>query len=151
MSIDFLSPEEKKWFEDLLCAEGQSLEIYSDLFDSRSKREKKNEYKRLKEELKVKLVQQYGLNCQLAFPEKCTSITDESQIEIDHIIPLDSNTLNKKLHKIPRPFPKKVPQQSFGSNSLLNLVVACPACNGHKMNNLLSKEDYRRLLATKGF
>src|ERR687895_52403 len=69
-------------------------------------------------------------NCQLQFVEGCEI---NNPVAIDHVIPISSNVLNKHLRKSkPLVAGKKVPTESFGSNDMSNLVLACAKCNSNK-------------------
>lgn len=56
---------------------------------------------------------------------------------VDHLIPLSSNKLNKELRKQLAEKGKKVKTQSFGSNLIDNLVIACNNCNNYKKHRIL--------------
>jgi 5-methylcytosine-specific restriction endonuclease McrA len=58
--------------------------------------------------------------------------------QLDHLIPLSSNELNKRLRALPRVGKAKVARQSFGSNHADNLILACKRCNAFKKHRLLA-------------
>ncbi|MBK6989183.1 MAG: hypothetical protein IPH33_13745 [Bacteroidetes bacterium] len=64
-----------------------------------------------------------------------------SGIVIDHLIPLSTNQLNKSLRKLAPVKGKKVATQSFGSNHIDNLVIACASCNNHKKHRIIGIQD----------
>lgn len=56
-----------------------------------------------------------------------------SGYQIDHIIPVTTNILNKKLRNMKsKDISKKVQSESYGSNHLNNLILMFQACNQHK-------------------
>jgi len=72
-----------------------------------------------------------------------------SSFAIDHIIPLSTNKLNKELRKV-KPLPgRKVLTQSFGSNHINNLILACSKCNGYKKHRLLTKDEINKIYNKK--
>lgn len=73
----------------------------------------------------------------------------ERGINVDHLIPLSSNKLNKELRQLKALKGKKVLTQSFGSNNLSNLVLACKKCNSYKKHRFLSKAELKRILDLK--
>lgn len=72
-----------------------------------------------------------------------------SGVEVDHLIPLSSNKLNKELPKLPPLKGRKVSSQSLGSNNFLNLILACKQCNSRKKHRLLEGDEIRRILGIK--
>jgi 5-methylcytosine-specific restriction endonuclease McrA len=147
LKLQFEHPEDRLFFEHLPCWNGESLAKYADLFDFRPGRVKRAEFQLNRRELLSQLVQRYGHVCQIRFPAICD---DPSGMEVDHLIPLSSNKLNKMLRRAVAPYGRKVPPQSFGSNDLKNLVIACRKCNGHKKHTFISRTEFRRILVTKG-
>jgi 5-methylcytosine-specific restriction endonuclease McrA len=144
MNFDY--PEDKKFFRRLLCKGGKRLSAYSRLFDLRPARIKRAEFNCQMPRLKKELLKRYGRVCQLQIVEDCNV---KAGLTIDHLIPLSSNKLNKELRKL-RPLPGcKVASQSFGSNDLSNLVLACGRCNGHKKHKFLEREQLQRVLSRK--
>ena len=149
--MKFKYPEYEQFFRDLLCEVGEDLSKYASLFDLREppnvKRREltRQKYKRAWNQLEEK----YGRICQLQFVEGCEI---HNPVAIDHVIPLSSNVLNKHLRKSkPLVAGKKVPTESFGSNDISNLVLACAKCNSNKKHRFLDRERMRRILKTKGF
>jgi hypothetical protein len=145
--MHFESPEDKRYFHDLLCASGEDLSRYASLFDFRPPTIKRREFDCQRARLRSELVKRYGHVCQLRYSDKCDI---QSGIVIDHLIPLASNKLNKELRHLPALPSKKVASQSFGSNHPNNLVLACLHCNNHKKHRLLTSEQFRPLLQLKG-
>lgn len=87
-------------------------------------------------------MQERGNICELKVHADCTNKAEQ----VDHIISLSSNELNKKLRKIKGENGKKTPTQSFGSNNYVNFALACKRCNAFKKNAIPSKEVLIRLL-----
>ena len=144
----FSLPEYEQFFQELLCDPGENLSRYAALFDFRPPEIKRREFNRKRRHLLAQLLEQYGRICQLNYPELCDI---DSGIQVDHIIPLASNKLNKELRQLPPPSGKKVPAESFGSNNPQNLIITCRNCNVHKMHRFLSREMLKRVLSTKEF
>lgn len=69
----------------------------------------------------------------LQFPDFCEG---NETLEVDHLIPLSSNVLNKTLRHLKAAKGKKVQTQSFGSNHPDNLILACTRCNAFKKNRM---------------
>src|SRR5262245_28218100 len=111
--MHFESPEDTRYFHDLLCASGKDLSRYASLFDFRPPSVKRTEFNRQRARLFSELVKQYGHVCQLHYSDKRDI---QSGIVIDHLIPLASNKLNKELRHLSALPGKKVTAQSFGSN-----------------------------------
>lgn len=149
--MEFKYPEYEQFFSDLLCEEGEDLSKYDSLFDLREPYDIKrreltsSKYKQAWKDLEEK----YGRICQLQFVESCDF---NNPTCIDHVIPLISNELNKKIRKSkPLIAGKKIQSESFGSNDISNLVLACGKCNSNKKHRFLSREAMRRILKIKGF
>ena len=68
----------------------------------------------------------------------------ESGTAIDHLIPISSNILNKELRDLKAKKGKKVKSQSFGSNHIDNLIIACNNCNNRKKHKML---DHRLMMS----
>src|ERR1044071_5226137 len=135
--MKFKHSEYDQFFSDLLCEEGEDLSKYASLFDLREPPNIKRreltarKYKQAWNELEKR----YGRICQLQYIETCEI---NNPVAIDHVIPLSSNVLNKKLRKAkPLMSGKKVPTESFGSNDISNLVLACSKCNSNKKHRFL--------------
>ncbi len=145
-ALKFMFPEDQKFFQELLCNEGEEFSRYEPLFDFRSPDIKRREFKKIVKRARLELEKFYGRVCQL----RCSDMCDiESGINIDHVIPLSSNKLNKELRQIKALKGKKVLTQSFGSNHISNLILACKKCNSYKKHRFLSKPELKRIFALK--
>jgi len=133
--VDFEYPEDEQFFDKLLESLGGLANNYK-LFDFRDLDIKRKEYRKIRNKVFKKLIATYGNVCQLQCHEDCTGTANE----IDHLIPLSSNVLNKKLRTIMGKSGKKTPTQSFGSNNESNFVLACKRCNAAKKVKLLTKD-----------
>ncbi len=129
----------------VLCDESQSLDYFKDLFDFRPVSTKRVEFNSMRNKIKSELIKQHGNQCMINYPH-CDI---QSGIEIDHLIPLSTNQLNKSLRNIPAQKGKKVVTQSFGSNCKANLIVACSKCNNHKKHRILDREKMLVILIAK--
>jgi 5-methylcytosine-specific restriction endonuclease McrA len=138
MEISFQYPEDRTFFEELLIGERIDLTItdFYHLFDFRSPSEKRNEYNRIRKDRFAELKQHNGLVCLLGL-DCCDP---DSGFVIDHLIPISTNKLNKQLRLQQAERGKKVKTQSFGSNHIDNMIIACRKCNGRKMNGFLARE-----------
>lgn len=131
--IDFKFLEDKKYFTDILCGgDVEKLEKNcKEFFDFRSPSIKRKEFNVKKRALLPPIFKCAKGMCQICKSSKGT--------EVDHIIPLASNQLNKKFRKmhptIVSGMLKKVPSESYGSNNLMNLQLTCKSCNRKKWNN----------------
>jgi 5-methylcytosine-specific restriction endonuclease McrA len=124
--------EDKKYFVDLLCG-GDEVEFdryYSKFFDFRNPQIKRNELNVRK--IKIILLGKQN-SCQLKLSPTCSGI---QCLQVEHLIPISTNKLNKKLRNIKASPGKKVPTQSYGSNHLSNLILACEKCNSMKKHRL---------------
>ncbi len=143
--MDFAFKEDQDYFEKLLCSESKTIENFMHLFDFRPVIEKRSEFNKHRNKLKEKLISIHGAECMLKL-SKCDM---NSGIAIDHLIPLSTNLLNKSLRKLVPLKGKKAPTQSFGSNHIDNLVIACSNCNNHKKHRILEMEMLQRILNRK--
>lgn len=141
--INFEFKEDRDFFQDLLCNKKEELEDYYELFDFRDPKIKRKEFNKIRNKLLRDLIKRKEKICELKLCEDCDI---NKEINLDHLIPLSTNELNKKLRNFPARFGKKVEPQSFGSNNKRNIVLACFACNSHKKHKFLDKEDMKRLL-----
>lgn len=143
--MEFEFKEDQDYFEKLLCSETQTIEHFKHLFDFRPVTEKRNYINKNGSKLKELLISKHGAECMLRL-----SMCDmNSGIAIDHLIPLSTNQLNKSLRKLKAVKGKKVATQSFGSNHIDNLVIACSNCNNHKKHRILEMEMLQRILNRK--
>jgi len=133
MPLFFKYKEDKQYFADLLA--GGNVRIlekkYKHFFDFRNPNIKRAEYNAKKRESFSVLFKRAKGICQIC---KITK-----GIEIDHIVPLASNQLNKNFREMhPTKIGgklKKVPSESYGSNNPANLQLACKSCNRKKWHN----------------
>ena len=110
--------------------------------DPRDASLKRREFSKIRNQVYAELKEVEGEKCQLNY-----DCCDESTgFEVDHIFPLSTNVLNKRLRKMRAPKGKKVPAQPIGSNNRANLILACKKCNGHKMHRLIRVEVLKRIL-----
>lgn len=107
---------------------------YLKLFDFRDPSIKRKEFNKIRNNLYKKLVLKFGEKCQLRIHPDCSK---EKVFDVDHFIPLSTNKLNKEIRGIKAEKGKKVPSQSFGSNNISNLKIACKKCNSYKKHRLL--------------
>ena len=77
-----------------------------------------------------------GEICELNYPNICDL---NSGFNVDHIIPLSSNKLNKEIRNLKPEKGKKVKAQSFGSNHIANLALTCTKCNSYKKHRFIDK------------
>ena len=133
--MNFEFKEDEEHFASLLEVIG-GLDENRCLFDFRSPDLKRKEFNKIRNKIFQELVNKYGSSCQLNCHEDCSG---EGK-EVDHIIPLSSNVLNKQLRNMKGQNGKKVPAQSFGSNNESNFALACKRCNAYKKHRLPSME-----------
>ena len=134
--LGFEYSEDREFFANLLTGgDVQKLESeFSDCFDFRHPAIKRWEFNKVKRKLLKELISKYGGKCQLHIHPDCSK---DGKFEPDHIIPLSTNELNKKLRHMTRTSTEKVPAQSFGSNNIKNLTLACHRCNAYKKHKLI--------------
>jgi len=146
--VHFEFDADRSYCEDLLCCDGEGISQYAELFDFRSPLKKRHEFQALYSRHLSRLLARFGERCMLHIAPDCNV---DSGLEIDHVIPLSSNALNKRLRsgatsRSPDGRLKKVPTQSFGSNHPHNLVLACHNCNSLKKNAFPDGVILRRVL-----
>jgi len=136
--------KDKKYFAQICCnGDMAKLKDYEVFFDFRAPLIKRAEFNENKRKYFPQLAEKYDKECKLKISPDCTPT---SNLVIDHFIPLSSNELNKKLrHLKPQPG-KKIPTQSFGSNNLKNLVIACSKCNFLKKHKLPTPELWQKVI-----
>ena len=143
--MQFEYPEDQEFFAHLLT--DGSIEFlekeYKDLFDFRHPAIKRWEFDKTRKKVLQELIEKYKGECQLHLHPQCDI---SSGIEPDHIIPLSSNVLNKELRSQKRTSNAKVTSQSFGSNHMRNLTLACKRCNAVKKHHILQKEILTKLI-----
>lgn len=133
--INFEYPEDREYFANLL-ANGDIEKLdrdFSDLFDFEHPAIKREKFNKIKKKVLQELMEKYNGECQLKIHEDCSKV---EKFEVDHIIPLSSNELNKKLRGMTRISSEKVERQSFGSNNMRNMVLACKRCNAFKKHRM---------------
>lgn len=134
--INFEYPEDREFFANLLT-EGDVDKLdaeFGDLFDFRHPAIKRWEFDKTSKKVLKGLIEKYHGECQLHLHPDCDSTKG---LEPDHIIPLSSNDLNKKLRGMSGTSGAKVEAQSFGSNHPRNLTLACRRCNAFKKHKIL--------------
>jgi len=72
-----------------------------------------------------------------------------SGINVDHLIPLATNKLNKELRNLKAEPGRKVKSQSFGSNHIDNLIIACADCNNYKKHRIIERAKIQSILRAK--
>lgn len=140
-TMEFAYPEDMEFFDNLLGGCG-GVNLNTDLFDLRNPANKRREFNKIRKKVFAELVKRYGSNCELICHPGCTGVA----IEVDHLIPLASNVLNKELRGIKGKNGKKTPAQSFGSNAMKNLVLACSRCNAFKKHRMPSERQILDIL-----
>lgn len=144
--IDFEYPEDKLFFERLLINGTKTrIENFQNYFDFRNPIEKRKEFNSKRKSVLNQLVERHGLNCMLRLG--CCDM--KSGTAIDHLIPLSTNKLNKQLRQVVPQIGRKVPSQSYGSNHIDNLIIACSNCNNHKKHKILDSEQMNEILKLK--
>ncbi|OGY52363.1 MAG: hypothetical protein A3J65_00615 [Candidatus Buchananbacteria bacterium RIFCSPHIGHO2_02_FULL_45_11b] len=138
MNFDF--PEDKNYFFKVLMASSKGFIKYKDLFDFRNPLIKRREFNSIQKKIFHDLVKKYGLNCQLKLHQDCSKM---KKFNVDHVIPLATNELNKKIRKMRSKDGKKVPAQSFGSNNPKNLILACSRCNAYKKHRIMIPRGFK--------
>jgi 5-methylcytosine-specific restriction endonuclease McrA len=106
---------------------------YLKLFDFRDPSTKRKEFNKIRNDIFKKLVLKFDKKCQLKIHPDCSK---ENIFDVDHFIPLSTNKLNKEIRNVKAKKGKKVPSQSFGSNDISNLMIACKKCNSYKKHRL---------------
>jgi hypothetical protein len=137
----FEFPEDREFFANLLTGGDVSkLSKFKDCFDFRSKEVKRKEFALMRDHLFKELVKKNGYRCAFRISPKCTP---DKNLQLDHIIPIATNELNKKLRKIRGKNGKKTVPQFFGSNYIGNLALLCEECNRAKRHFFLDPEAYK--------
>lgn len=137
LEIPFEFPEDRLFFANLLT-DGNIKELemaYAECFDFRSPHMKRSEFNGLRRKIFPEIFKRDKGSCQLRL-SCCTK--DRGPFVIDHLIPLSSNKLNRKLRGQKQINGKKPKTQSFGSNNIKNLVLACESCNSFKKHRFLN-------------
>ena len=143
----------QKYFHEILCKDGETLKQYRKMFDTkRTPEEKRKEFNKKYDELFERLRKEAGLKskekckCMLQYAEDCDI---KSGVEIDHIIPLKSNQLNKEIKHTKTQKGRKVESESFGSNDISNLIICCKNCNSKKKHIILERNEMQKILERK--
>ena len=100
---------------------------------------------RIRNKILYTLKNQHGIKCMLKL--ECCDL--ESGTAIDHMIPISSNKLNKELRNLKAEKGRKVKTQSFGSNHIDNLIIACNNCNNRKKHRMLNHDIIMYILKEK--
>jgi hypothetical protein len=142
LNLQFEHPEDRRFFIDLLTGgDEQKFEAeFLNCFDFREPAIKPKEFNALRKKAFRDLLQKHGETCQLRIHADCSK---DKKWEVDHIIPLATNELNKKLRNITRSLAAKVPSQSLGSNHPTNLILVCRRCNAFKKHRMIKPQARR--------
>lgn len=144
--MEFQHREDKNFFKTLLGAERDEDFInFLELFDFRPAIIKRKEFNNQRNKILAQLEERHGHICMLRYANCDLS----SGMQVDHIIPLSTNKLNKELRELKAEKGKKVVTQSIGSNHINNLILACANCNGHKKHRFLEPERLQEILRLK--
>jgi hypothetical protein len=141
--MDFEFEEDKLFFQKLLCKQGEAIDKYKRLFDFREVKLKRQEFNKIRSGVLKKYLAGKGQICELSFKDICDT---KSGFNIDHLIPLSSNKLNKELRKLEADKGRKVATQSFGSNHEDNLLLTCKKCNSFKKHKFLGARLIEKIL-----
>ena len=141
--MDFEFEEDREYFESLLKSLGGLAENI-DLFDHRNPTTKRSEFAKQRNRVFQSLKEQLGNTCLLRCHIDCSGTAEH----VDHLIPLSSNELNKKLRGMKGVNGKKAPTQSFGSNNRKNFALACARCNSFKKHKFPSIEILQRAFSS---
>lgn len=138
-----LDEAERALFAELLCGDGEALADYAELFDDSDATVKRAIFNRQRNTLFAQLVARDGMRCRLRLPDICQG---DSDLVVDHLLPLATNEVNKRLGRTAKQPGRKVAAQSVGSNHPHNLALACARCNAFKKHRLLDRERLRALV-----
>ncbi|HWO07346.1 MAG TPA: HNH endonuclease signature motif containing protein [Candidatus Paceibacterota bacterium] len=142
--MQFEYPEDREFFANLLTdGDQKKLSKFKDYFDFRSPKVKREEYNLMRDALFQKIIKRDGYVCRLTISPRCLR---DRELQIDHVIPLSTNIINKTTRRMKALPGKKVAAQSFGSNYLGNLIFACRECNREKWHRFLDRETLQRVL-----
>jgi len=144
--MNFKYAADKEYFEKNVFGRKLKVEDIETYFDFSNPNQKRFEFNKIRNKIYRTLLSRYGKVCFLKIENICN---EKSGFDVDHLIPLSSNVLNKKLRKIKPSRGQKVPTQSFGSNNLKNLIIACKKCNAHKKHNFPTIEQVRNIEKAK--
>lgn len=141
--MKFQHPEDKEYFSSLLCFDNKNIEEFECLFDFRDPKIKRKEFNKMRNAILKAFLKKKGMVCELNFKKICDI---KSGLNIDHLIPLSSNKLNKEIRRMKAKFGRKVISQIFGSNHKKNLLLTCKRCNAHKKHRLLAYPKIQAIL-----
>ena len=143
--MSFKYKNDEMFFKKML--EFLNIDTFLTLFDFSEPIEKRKEFNKIKKKFYDQLMLKQQGECYLAF----NSICDVSKgYQIDHMIPLSTNILNKNLRNLKSTDKnKKVQSESYGSNHINNLILTCKSCNQNKKHKLLNQEDYIKIFKKK--
>lgn len=145
--MNFKYSEDLDFFIKLFQTSEEGSKRFNTYFDFRSPLIKRQEFNKIRNKIYVQLVEVYGESCMLSIEGICD---ESSGFAVDHIIPLSTNELNKKIrHMKSISQGKKVPTESYGSNHINNLAIACNKCNGYKKNKILTEEQLATIIKIK--
>ena len=139
--MNFEYKEDKIFFQHLFKEFG-GLERNHDLFDSSDPFLKRQAFNRIRNKTFRKLQDKFGDICMLNFHADCANSADQ----VDHLIPLSSNILNKTIRAMKAEKGKKVSAQSLGSNNDRNFVLSCSRCNAAKKHHIPDSELLNKVL-----
>ena len=144
--MNFKFKEDEIFFKNLL--DFLDEDFFTSLFDFSDPIDKRKAFNKIKKTIYEDLMLKQQAKCYLAFDGICDT---SKGYQIDHIIPLSTNILNKYLRNITSVSSiKKVHTESYGSNHSKNLILTCKSCNQHKKHRILEKEDYQEIFRNKG-
>ena len=139
--MNFEYKEDKIFFQHLFKEFG-GLERNHDLFDSSNPFLKRQAFNTIRNKAFRKLQDKFGDICMLNFHADCANSADQ----VDHLIPLSSNILNKTIRAMKAEKGKKVSAQSLGSNNDRNFVLSCSRCNAAKKHHIPDNELFNKVL-----
>jgi len=139
--IEFEYEEDRIFFDDLFDEIG-GVEEYSELFDFSDPSIKREAFNKIRNQVFDELRNKFGDVCMLKYHDDCNNSAEQ----VDHLIPLSSNVLNKSLRNMKGEKGKKVATQSFGSNQKMNFVLACARCNSAKKHRIPNAELLARCI-----
>jgi len=139
-ALSFEFKEDESYLDELFSAVG-GLNTNAMHFDFGNPVAKRKAFSKIRDREMERLKSIHGDVCQLCMHPDCAAIAQE----VDHLIPLSTNVLNKQLRHMVGIGGRKVPAQSFGSNHPDNLVLACSRCNAFKKHRLPSSEQLNRI------
>ena len=140
--LNFQHKEDEIFFEHLFKELG-GLEKNYDLFDLSDALSKREAFNKIRNQVFRELKKQFGDVCMLNYHADCTNTAEQ----VDHLVPLSSNTLNKTIRVMKSERGRKVPAQSFGSNNSRNFVLSCVRCNSAKKHHIPDNKLLNKVLS----